>query len=82
MRIRTLAVHDGHAPCWMYDEIRKCEVLTLANCKPPIQDGTELDEQYYRKEITVVDRQMASAGLRLAKLLNDTIGKMTPGDFR
>jgi len=46
-----------------------------------VQDGANLDEQYYRKEITVVDKQMALAGLRLAKLLNDTIGKMTPRDF-
>jgi hypothetical protein len=29
-----------------------------------------------------VDTQMALAGLRLAKLLNETIGKMTPGEFR
>jgi hypothetical protein len=47
-----------------------------------VQDGTNLDEQYYRQEINVVDRQMALAGLRLAKLLNETIGKMTPRDFR
>jgi hypothetical protein len=46
------------------------------------QDGTNLDEQYYQKEIKVVDTQMALAGLRLAKLLNDSIGKMTPRDFR
>lgn len=36
----------------------------------------------YQKQIKVVDRQMALAGLRLAKLLNETIGRMTPGDFR
>ena len=30
-----------------------------------VPDGTNLDEQYYRREITVVDRQMALAGLRL-----------------
>ena len=47
-----------------------------------VQDGANLDEGYYQREIKVVDRQMALAGLRLAKLLNDTIGKMTPGDFR
>jgi nuclease S1 len=47
-----------------------------------VQDGTNLDEQYYQREINVVDRQMALAGLRLAKLLNETIGKMTPRDFR
>jgi hypothetical protein len=46
-----------------------------------VPDGTNLDEQYYQREIRVVDRQMALAGLRLARLLNDTIGKMTPRDF-
>jgi hypothetical protein len=46
-----------------------------------VPDGANLDEQYYRREIKVVDKQMALAGLRLAKLLNDTIGKMTPRDF-
>jgi hypothetical protein len=40
MRIRayTLDVHVGHAPCWMYDPARNCELLTLANCKPLIRD--------------------------------------------
>jgi hypothetical protein len=47
-----------------------------------VRDGSNLDQGYYQQEIRVVDRQMALAGLRLAKLLNDTIGKMTPGDFR
>jgi hypothetical protein len=46
-----------------------------------VTDGANLDEQYYLKEVNVVDRQMSLAGLRLAKLLNDTIGKMTPRDF-
>ncbi len=46
-----------------------------------VPDGTNLDEQYYQREIKVVDRQMALAGLRLAKLLNDTLGKMTPREF-
>jgi hypothetical protein len=46
-----------------------------------VQDGANLDENYYQKEIKLVDRQMALAGLRLAKLLNDSIGKMTPRDF-
>jgi hypothetical protein len=43
-----------------------------------VQDGANLDERYYEQQIKVVDRQMALAGLRLAKLLNATIGKMTP----
>jgi len=46
-----------------------------------VSDGTDLDERYYKQQIKVVDRQMAVGGLRLAKLLNDTIGKMTPRDF-
>lgn len=46
-----------------------------------VPDGTDLDERYYKKQIKVVDRQMALAGLRLAKLLNESIGKMTPRDF-
>jgi hypothetical protein len=47
-----------------------------------VVDGASLDQQYYEREIKVVDKQMALAGLRLAKLLNDTLGKMTPRDFR
>jgi hypothetical protein len=47
-----------------------------------VQDGANLDERYYQREIKVVDRQMALAGLRLARLLNGTIGKLTPRDFR
>ena len=46
-----------------------------------VPDGADLDEHYYEQQIKVVDKQMALAGLRLAKLLNDTIGKMTPKDF-
>jgi hypothetical protein len=40
-----------------------------------------LDEAYYQQQIKVVNRQMALAGLRLARLLNGAIGKMTPRDF-
>jgi hypothetical protein len=47
-----------------------------------VLDGTDLDEQYYGQQIKILDRQMALAGLRLAKLVNETIGKMTPRDFR
>lgn len=46
-----------------------------------VPDGTNLDEKYYEKQIKVVDRQIALAGLRLARLLNETIGKMAPKDF-
>jgi len=71
-----LAGQDGGMPRqWANESVR----LAQAGW---VQDGANLDEQYYRKEITVIDRQMALAGLRLAKLLNDTIGKMTPRGFR
>ncbi len=46
-----------------------------------VPDGTDLDERYYDQQIRVVDRQMALARLRLAMLLNETIGKMTPREF-
>lgn len=44
-------------------------------------DGTDLDEWYYEAQIKVLERQIALTGLRLAKLLNESIGKMTPRDF-
>ncbi len=47
-----------------------------------VKGEADLDKPYYDQQIRVVDRQMAVAGLRLAKLLNETIGKMTPRDFR
>ncbi len=47
-----------------------------------VPDKAFLNGGYYQQQIRIVDRQMALAGLRLAKLLNETIGKMTPRDFR
>ena len=46
MKIRayTLAVHVGHAPCWMYDKSQNCELLTLANCKPRIREAAVVGE--------------------------------------
>jgi hypothetical protein len=71
----SLAGQDGGTPeQWVNESGRLAQAAW-------VQNGANLDDQYYRKEITVVDRQMALAGLRLAKLLNDTIGKMTPRDF-
>ncbi len=68
------AQDDGTPERWANESVRLAQAAW-------VQDGANLDEQYYRKEIKVVDRQMALAGLRLAKLLNDTIGRMTPKDF-
>jgi hypothetical protein len=34
-----------------------------------------LGEQHYRATVPVVDQQLAKAGVRLAKLLNEALGK-------
>ena len=36
-----------------------------------LTDGAQIDENYYRKEIKVVDERLALAGLRLAAVLNE-----------
>jgi len=39
-----------------------------------VQPQTNIDEDYYLRERPVVDRQLALAGLRLARLLNEELG--------
>jgi S1/P1 Nuclease len=39
-----------------------------------VQPGTDIDEAYYLRERPVADRQLALAGLRLARLLNEELG--------
>jgi uncharacterized RmlC-like cupin family protein len=75
IKTKNLTGQDGGTPGQWGDES-----LRLAQAAW-VRDGANLDEAYYQREIKVVDRQMALAGLRLAKLLNDTIGKVTPRDF-
>jgi hypothetical protein len=71
-----LAEQDGGTPeQWANESVRLAQAAW-------VPDGANLNESYYQREIKVVDWQMAMAGLRLAKLLNETIGKMTPWDFR
>jgi hypothetical protein len=41
-----------------------------------LPDRTQIDENYYEKEIKVVDRRLALAGLRLAALLNEAFAKV------
>jgi hypothetical protein len=38
-----------------------------------VQPQTEIDQAYYERERPVVDRQLALAGLRLAKILNEML---------
>src|SRR5258708_3228676 len=39
-----------------------------------LKDGGAVDEAYYKANIGLIDERLALAGLRLAKLLNDTLG--------
>jgi len=71
---KLTALADGTPEQWANESLKLAEAAWVS-------DGTDLNERYYDKQIKVVDRQMALAGLRLAKLLNDSIGKMTPRDF-
>ena len=41
-----------------------------------LPDGAQIDENYYRQEITVVDRRLALAGLRLAAVLNEAFAQV------
>jgi hypothetical protein len=72
-----LAAQDGGMPEQWANESVALVVKTAW-----VPDGANLDEEYYQRKIKVVGRQMALAGLRLARLLNKTIGKMTLRDFR
>jgi hypothetical protein len=43
-----------------------------------LSDGGSVDEKYYAKQITVVDERLASAGLRLAAVLNKVFENQAP----
>jgi hypothetical protein len=47
-----------------------------------VNDGGPVDEQYYRQQIGVVDERLALAGLRLAAVLNEVFGHVSPQEFR
>jgi nuclease S1 len=40
-----------------------------------LNDGGAVDQSYYRRNIPIVDQRLALAGIRLAQLLNDALGK-------
>jgi hypothetical protein len=69
-----LVSHGGTPEQWANESLKFAEAAWVPH-------GTDLNERFYEEEIKIVDRQMALAGLRLAKLPNDSIGKMTPRDF-
>lgn len=50
------------------------ESFVLAK-KAWLNDGETVDESYYENEIGVVNRRLALAGLRLARMINQALGK-------
>ena len=47
-----------------------------------MNDGGSVDEQYYQQQIKVVDVRLALAGRRLAAVLNEVLGRVSPQEFR
>jgi hypothetical protein len=64
IRAELLGSQNGGTPAHCANESAQ---LAAAAWVP---DGTNLDDNYYQREIKVVDRQIALARLRLAKLLS------------
>ena len=64
------AFQDGSVVDWAMEshDIARDHVYVLP-------DDRNLGEKYYRANVPVVDQQLAKAGVRLAKLLNDALGK-------
>jgi hypothetical protein len=46
------------------------------------QRPAAIDEAYYQANINLVDKKLALAGLRLAHLLNETLGKIPPAKLK
>ena len=46
-----------------------------------VANGASLDEAYYQANIGLVDERLAMAGLRLAAVLNDTLGRIPAQQF-
>jgi TonB family protein len=60
----------GQPEDWANDSHKYAEAAWL-------NDGEQVDENYYKSQIKVVDTRLALAGLRLAALLNDAFGQQT-----
>lgn len=58
----------GTPESWANESLRLAKQAWLA-------DGGAIDEAYYKANITVVDERLALAGLRLAGMLNEVLGK-------
>ncbi|HEY6248515.1 MAG TPA: S1/P1 nuclease [Candidatus Angelobacter sp.] len=59
---------SGTPESWANESLRLAKQVWL-------NDGGSVDEAYYRANINVVDQRLALAGLRLAAVLNEALGK-------
>jgi hypothetical protein len=59
---------EGNPESWANESFQLARKVWL-------NDGSSVDEAYYRANINIVDRRLALAGVRLAALLNETLGK-------
>lgn len=59
---------DGTPAEWANESLRLAKQVWLT-------DGGAVDETYYKTNIGIVDQRLALAGLRLAAMLNDALGK-------
>ena len=50
-------------------------VYWAMDCAYTFREGRVLREEYYKITVPMVDEQLAKAGVRLAKVLNETFGK-------
>jgi hypothetical protein len=63
------AFQDGSVVDWAM------ESHNIAKTAYVLPDDRKLGEDYYRANVPIVDQQLAKAGVRLAKLLNDALGR-------
>ena len=68
LRERLTGKADGSPEDWANESFRLAKQVWL-------NDGSSVDEAYYRANISIVDERLALAGLRLAKILNRVFAK-------
>lgn len=47
-----------------------------------VKNGAAIDDEYYRAHIELVDERLALAGIRLAALLNESLGRIPTAQFK
>jgi nuclease S1 len=68
------AIEAGTVTDWVLEAhaLAKSTAYQDPQTNSMVQSGAALDQPYYQANIGVVDQQLAKAGVRLAKVLNDT----------